>query len=297
MSMPQLFILGGSSYQRSPSVHESLFEPLGRRPSALVRCSRIPQGRPRWRSAPGVHHGAECGNHPAGAPRTRQLPGRFSSRAYPPARWRTSSFEKKDPLLVEDLKRLTDDHLGGNPLTVRKFVRRSLRNLSTDLKRCGHPASPTTVGKLLHAENYAPKANQKRYASSRHRDRDRQFRYIAKLKRTWLAAGLPVISIDAKKKELIGNFQNRGRTWCREAEAVNTHDFRQDASARAVPYGLYILNQNRGYVRVGLSANTAEFAVDTIVSWWQTDGQRDFPQAQQLLIFADGGGSNGSRPR
>lgn len=192
---------------------------------------------------------------------------------------------------------MTDDHLGGDPLTVRKFVRRSLRNLSTDLKRCGHQASHTTVGKLLHAENYAPKANQKRYASSRHRDRDRQFRYIAKLKRLWLAAGLPVISIDTKKKELIGNFQNRGRTWCREAEAVNTHDFRQDASARAVPYGLYILNQNRGYVRVGLSANTAEFAVDTIVSWWQTDGQRDFSHARQLLIFADGGGSNGSRPR
>src|SRR5262249_43486007 len=91
--------------------------------------------------------------------------------------------------------------------------------------------------------------------------------------------------------------QNRGRIWCQEAEAVNTHDFRQDASARAIPYGLYILNQNRGYVRVGLSANTAEFAVDTLVSWWQRDGQRDFPQAQQLLIFADGGGSNGSRPR
>jgi hypothetical protein len=100
-----------------------------------------------------------------------------------------------------------------------------------------------------------------------------------------------------EKKELIGNFQQRGRKWCREAEAVNTHGFPQDASARAVPYGLYIVNQNRGYVRVGLSANTAELAVDTIVSWWKTDGQRDFPQAQPLLIWADGGGSNGSRPR
>ena len=192
---------------------------------------------------------------------------------------------------------MTDDHTGGNPMKVRKFVRRSLRNLSKDLKRCGHRACHTTVGKLLHEEDYAPKANQKRYASSRHQDRDRQFRYIAKLKRAWLAAGLPVISIDAKKKELIGNFQNRGRTWGRDAEAVNTHDFKRDASARAVPYGLYIVNQNRGYVRVGLSANTAEFAVDTIVSWWETDGQRDFPHAQQLLIFADGGGSNGHRPR
>jgi hypothetical protein len=204
---------------------------------------------------------------------------------------------KKNPLLVTDLKRLADDHIGGHPTTVRKFVRRSLRNLSKDLKRCGHRASHTTVGKLLHEADYAPKANQKRYASSRHPDRDRQFRYIAKLKRVWLAAGWPVISIDAKKKELIGNCQSRGRTWSREAEAVNTRDFPQDALARAVPYGLYILNQNRGYVRLGLSANTAEFAVDTIASWGETDGQPAFPHVRQLLIFADGGGSNGCRPR
>jgi hypothetical protein len=192
---------------------------------------------------------------------------------------------------------LADDHTGGNPMKVHKFVRRSLRNLSKDLQRRGHRASHTTVGKLLHEEDYAPRANRKRYASSRHPDRDRQFRYLAKLKRAWLAAGWPVLSIDAKKKELIGNFQNRGRTWGRDAEAVNTHDFKQDASARAVPYGLYILNQNRGYVGLGLSANTAEFAVDTIAAWWEKDGQRDFPLARQLLIFADGGGSNGCRPR
>lgn len=182
-------------------------------------------------------------------------------------------------------------------MKIRKFVRRSLRNLSKDLKRCGHCASHSTVGMWLEDEGYSPKANKKRYVSTRHQDRDRQFRYIAKLKRTWLAAGLPVISIDTKKKELIGNFQNRGRSWCQEAEAVNTHDFKKDALAQAVPSGLFILNQNRGYVRVGLSANTSEFAVDTIVSWWETDGQRDFPRAQQLLIFADGGGSNGYRPR
>jgi hypothetical protein len=195
------------------------------------------------------------------------------------------------------LKRLLDDHTGGHPMKVRKFVRRSLRNLHQDLKDCGHRASHTTVGKLLHDEDYAPKANQKRYASTRHPDRDRQFRYLAQLKRTFLAAGWPVISIDAKKKELIGNFQNRGQRWCQDAEVVHTHDFPQDALARAVPYGLYILNQNRGYVRVGLSANTAEFAVDTIVSWWATDGRRAFPDAPKLLIFADSGGSNGCRPR
>ena len=179
----------------------------------------------------------------------------------------------------------------------RKFSRRSLRNLAKDLRRRGHRASPTTVGKLLHEQDYSPKANRKRYASTRPPDRDRQFRYIARQKRAFLAAGLPVISIDTKKKELIGNFQQRGRRWCQEAEAVNTHDFKTDASAQAVPYGLYLLNQNRGYVRVGVSASTAEFAVDTIVSWWQAEGQHAFPHAGRLLILADGGGSNGSRPR
>jgi hypothetical protein len=182
-------------------------------------------------------------------------------------------------------------------MQARKFTRRSLRNLAKDLQRCGHPASHTTVGTLLHDADYSPKANRKRYASTRHPDRDRQFRYIARQKRAFLNAGLPVLRIDTKKKELIGNFQQHGRRWCQEADAVNTHDFKTDASAQAVPYGLYILNQNRGYVRVGVSANTAEFAVDTITAWWQTDGRRDFPQAERLLILADSGGSNGSRPR
>jgi len=182
-------------------------------------------------------------------------------------------------------------------MQVRKFSRRSLRNLAKDLRHLGHRASHTTVGKLLHEQDYSPKANRKRYASTRHADRDRQFRYIARQKRDFLAAGLPVISIDTKKKELIGNFQQRGRCWCQQADAVNTHDFKTDALAQAVPYGLYILNQNRGYVRVGVSASTAEFAVDTIVSWWQAEGQHSFPHAGRLLILADGGGSNGSRPR
>jgi Rhodopirellula transposase DDE domain len=192
---------------------------------------------------------------------------------------------------------LLDDHTGGDPMKLRKFVRRSLRKLAKDLRGCGHRASHTTVRALLRHEGYSPKANRKRYASTRHPDRDRQFRYIARQKKTFLAAGWPVVSIDTKKKELIGNFHQRGRRWCQEAEAVNTHDFRSDASAQAVPNGLYLLNQGRGYVRVGLSANTAEFAVDTLVSWWQAEGQRDFPRVARLLVLADGGGSNGSRPR
>jgi Rhodopirellula transposase DDE domain len=182
-------------------------------------------------------------------------------------------------------------------MQARKFTRRSLRNLAQDLRRRGHQASHAAVGKLLRAAGYSPKANRKRYASTRHPDRDQQFRHIARQKRAFLAAGLPVISIDTKKKELVGNFQQRGRRWCQAADAVNTHDFKTDAAAQATPYGLYVLNQNRGYVRVGVSASTAEFAVDTIASWWQAEGRRSFPHAKRLLILADGGGSNGSRPR
>ena len=182
-------------------------------------------------------------------------------------------------------------------MQARKFTRRSLRNLAKDLRRRGHRASHATVGKLLRDAGYSPKANRKRYVSTRHPDRDQQFRYLARQKRAFLTAGLPVISIDTKKKELVGNFQQRGRRWCQAADAVNTHDFKTDASAQATPYGLYTLNQNRGYVRVGVSANTAEFAVDTIVSWWQAEGQHAFPHAGRLLILADSGGSNGSRPR
>ncbi len=112
-----------------------------------------------------------------------------------------------------------------------------------------------------------------------------------------MGAGLPVISIDTKKKELIGNFGNSGRSWCHEADPVNVHDFRQDALGRAVPYGIYDLNHNRGYVYVGGSADTPQFAVDALASWWRGEGQKGFPGAGKILILADGGGSNGYRPR
>lgn len=126
------------------------------------------------------------------------------------------TLEKKDSTLVEDLKQLLDDHTGGNPMQARQFVRRSPRNLATDLQPYGHDASHATVGRLLHEEDYSPKANRKRYARSRHPERDRQFRYIAQQKKAFLAAGLPVISIDTKKKERIGNYHNRGRVWCQK---------------------------------------------------------------------------------
>ena len=198
---------------------------------------------------------------------------------------------------MSDLESLVEGATAGSPMGGHKWVRRSLRQLSRELEECGHQASPMTVGRLLHEEDYSLRVNIKRFTGPPHADRDRQFQYIEKQKARFLKAGWPVISVDTKKKELVGNFKNDGQSWCRQAEQVNAHDFRQDASARAVPYGLYVLNQNRGFVYVGTSADTPEFAVDAIARWWLSPGQWDFSRAGKLLILCDAGGSNGCRPR
>jgi hypothetical protein len=185
----------------------------------------------------------------------------------------------------------------GNPMNGQKWVRSSLRHLSEKLKAQGHLVCPKSVGRLLKKMDYSLKANVKRLAGSQHADRNTQFEYIEEQKQLFLSKGWPVISVDAKKKELIGNFKNTGRSWRREAESVNDHDFKSDAIGQAVPYGLYDVNHNRGYVYVGQSADTAEFAVDMIACWWQEVGQYDFPEAPCLLILCDSGGSNGYRLR
>ena len=182
-------------------------------------------------------------------------------------------------------------------MTQKKWLRSSLRSLSRRLKAQGHVACATTVGRLLKKQHYALKANRKELTGPPHRDREVQFRYLERQKQAFLSKGLPVISVDTKKKELIGAFQNAGRCWCQQADRVNVHDFRQDALARAVPYGIYDLRHNRGSVYIGASADTSAFAVDAIVAWWRDEGKARFPDADQLLILADAGGSNGYRRR
>ena len=192
---------------------------------------------------------------------------------------------------------LVEDETGGDPMGGGKWVRSGLRHLSAELEGLGHKASPTTVGRLLKKLEYSLKANVKRLTGPPHPDRDSQFKYIQAQKQACLDAGLPVISVDTKKKELIGNFKNAGRTWRRDPQEVNVHDFRQDALGRAVPYGIYDLNHNLGYVCVGVSADTPKFAVDAITMWWETQGETAFGQADKILVLADAGGSNGCRPR
>ena len=178
-----------------------------------------------------------------------------------------------------------------------KFVRRSLRALSTDLTGLGHPACPTTVARLLRAEGYSPRVNVKRFTGPDHPERDRQFRNIEDWIAIFRELGLPILSVDGKKKELIGNFKNPGAAWCVQPEEVNVYDFLDDAECRATPYGLYDVTARRGHIHVGTSADTPAFAVEAIRSWWARYGCRRYRGADELLILADGGGSNGHRPR
>ena len=177
-------------------------------------------------------------------------------------------------------------------MTRRKWVRSRLRHLSGLLRGRGTALGRGTVGRLLKGLGFSLRANEKRLTGPPHPDRDRQFRHIEQTRRRFLKAGLPVISVDAKKKELVGDFKNAGRAWRREPDPVNAHDFRQDASHRAAPYGVYDLTHDRGHVAVGTSADTAEFAVDAIAGWWEEHGSKSFPDAGKILILADVGGSN-----
>ena len=179
----------------------------------------------------------------------------------------------------------------------QRWTRSSLRHLSAELKSMGHAISRMTVGRLLKKLDYSLKANVKRLSGPAHPDRERQFNYIEAQKQAYLETSLPVISVDTKKKELIGDFYNNGRSWLTEPEAVNVHDFRQDAVGRAVPYGIYDVAHKLGYVYVGNSAETGQFAVDAIAMWWESEGRAGFGGADKLLILADGGGGNGYQPR
>src|SRR6266571_2754720 len=162
--------------------------------------------------------------------------------------------EVKDPAIVPTLERLLQDQneVGGDPMTEQKWVRSSLRRLSEQLAAEGHPASEATVGRLLQKMGFSLKANQRKQGRLGCPERDEQFRYIATQKQRFIAAGLPVISIDTKKKELIGPFRNPGKTWCRQAEEVNEHDFPGVTKCRAVPFGIYDLARNEGHVYVGV---------------------------------------------
>jgi hypothetical protein len=228
--------------------------------------------------------------------RRRPRPVRYADRVRRPGGGRKLT-EVKDPGILAALERLLADEVAGDPMGKQKWVRSSTQRLSVRLREEGHLASSATVGRLLKDMGFSLKTNKKKQGRPGCPERDEQFRYIASLRQSSTAAGLPIISVDTKKKELIGNFKNPGRAWCREAPEVDEHGFPSAAECVAVPFGVYDVTKNRGYVAVGLSHNTPEFAVSTIASWWQEEGSIEYPLADQLLILADGGGGNGSRAK
>lgn len=201
----------------------------------------------------------------------------------------------KDPTLVGDLERLVEPVTRGDPQSPLRWTCKSVRRLSDELKRLGHKASHNLVAELLHQLDYSLQANRKTREGTLHPDRNAQFEHINQAVIDFQSRSQPVISVDTKKKELVGNFKNKGREWRPKGDPqqVQIHDF----GKRVAPYGVYDLTCNTGWVSVGIDHDTATFAVESIRQWWYSMGQPSYPKATELLITADSGGSNGYRVR
>lgn len=182
-------------------------------------------------------------------------------------------------------------------MTGIKWSRRTTRKIAEQLATLGIAVSKNTVGRLLKQLHYKLRVNRKQIASSKSPVRNQQFLYIGEQRQRFATQGLPILSVDSKKKELIGNFKNPGARWDRQPQLVKDHDFRSQAQALATPRGIYDLQANRGSVFVGISHDTSDFAVDTIAQWWQYEGRLRYPRADEIFILADAGGSNASRCR
>jgi hypothetical protein len=204
-----------------------------------------------------------------------------------------------DPELSVALEDLVEPVARGDPESPLRWTNKSTRALAAELTALRHPISHEKVAQLLRSMEYSLQGNRKTEEGKNHPDRDAQFRYINEHVRRALAAGRPVISVDTKKKELIGNYENAGRQWrkAKSPRTVNGHDFPHPSVPRAFPYGIFDLGRNSGFVNVGTDHDTGAFAVASIRGWWRFEGRRLYPKARRLLITADGGGSNGYRLR
>jgi hypothetical protein len=204
-----------------------------------------------------------------------------------------------DPGLVPDLEAMVAPTTRGDPMSPLRWTCKSTTNLAAALERQGHRVSPRTVAGLLRQMDYSLQGTRKVEEGASHPDRNEQFLYISRQTRKFQRRGQPVVSVDTKKKELVGRYQNGGREWQPKGspERVNVHDFRDPDVPKAVPYGVYDLSANTGWVSVGTDHDTPAFAVQSIRAWWRHMGRRTYPKASELLITADCGGSNGYRPR
>jgi Rhodopirellula transposase DDE domain len=205
--------------------------------------------------------------------------------------------EEKYPAITAAVEEMVSDEVAGSPEGDKVWVRSSVSKLTKRLQEKGFKVARNGVWALLKRMGFSLRTavRIRRGVTKDPGRRDEQFRYIAAKRKEFAQAGLPVISVDTKKKELIGNFRNPGRCWCRQAPEVDEHYFPSQADGIAVPFGVYDVAKNKGYVAVGMSHNTPEFAVSVIAKWWQEEGRGSYPGKGHLLILADGGGANGSR--
>ncbi|MGH8931940.1 MAG: ISAzo13 family transposase [Egibacteraceae bacterium] len=223
--------------------------------------------------------------------------GQSPDRVRAPGGGRKKS-EIANPELVDVLDGLIEPETRGDPESPLRWTTKSTRHLAAELSGMGHSVSHDVVAKILHSLRYSLQGTRKKLEGSQHPDRDDQFRYINELAKEFLAAGDPVISVDTKKKELIGRFAQAGEEWHPQGEPidVSTYDFPSEADGKAIPYGVYDVADNSAWVSVGIDHDTSVFAVATIQKWWESMGKEKYPGARRIFITADGGGSNGHRP-
>ena len=209
------------------------------------------------------------------------------------------SLTESDPTLVATLEALIDEQTRGDPESALRWICKSTRTIAGELVEQDHPVSHMKVAQILHGLNYSLQGNRKTEEGEDHPDRDAQFQHINAAVKRCLGQGIPVISVDTKKKELLGDYYNAGQQWlpAKHPIPVQGHDFPSPAVPRAYPYGIYDIGRNAGFVNVGTDHDTGAFAVASIRGWWRSEGRRLYPEAQSILITADGGGSNGWRLR
>lgn len=207
--------------------------------------------------------------------------------------------EESSPGLKQALARIVDERTAGDPMSHLKWTNKSTRTMADQLTEKGHPVSHVTVARCLHEMGYSLQANLKTLEGAQHEDRDEQFRYINRQVGKFMRSRDPVVSVDTKKKELVGAFKNQGRRWKKQEDpdVVNVHDFPGMAEGKAIPYGTYDVGRDEALVNIGITHETADFAVASIRRWWQMLGRNAYPKAKRLLICADAGGSNGNRLR
>jgi transposase len=204
-----------------------------------------------------------------------------------------------DKKLISAIEKILDENTVGDPMSLLKWTCKSTRTLAEQLNKKGFDISYKTVGMILHKLKYSLQNNTKTISGKNHPNRDAQFRYINKTVKEFINNGSPVISVDTKKRELVGKFKNNGKTWRKQGDPkkVHDHDFRSLSEGIAIPYGTYDINANEGFVNVGVTSDTAEFAVNSIEQWWILVGRKRYQKSKKILICADGGGSNGSKNR